>query len=82
MLHRQADRTSLTTIKAYLSKFGRNTNAQSYSDPKYVMRAAHEVIEKNKKNKKKLSEDQLDALEELMKRVNPKPRKKPKKITY
>lgn len=81
MLHHQVDRTKLTTIKAHLSAFGRNTNAQSYSDPKYVMRAAHEVIDKNKKMKRKLSQEKLYALEELMKRVDPKPRKKPKKLT-
>lgn len=81
MLHHQVDRTKLATIKAYLSTFGRNINAQSYSDPKYVMRAAHEVIDKNKKMKSKLSQEKLYALEELMKRVDPKPRKKRKKLT-
>ncbi len=79
MLENPVNRNSLTTIKAYLSILGRNTKAQSYSDPKYVMRVAHQVIEKSKKSK--LSDDEQYALEQLKKRVPPKPRKKPKKIT-
>ena len=78
-VHTQHDRVNLTTIKACLKKFGRNTDAESYSSASYVYNAARQVI-KNNKNKKNLTQQQLDSLETLKNRTPSKPRKAPKKV--
>jgi len=62
----QIDRNKLTTIKACLRQLTDSScDADSYQNPSYVVSRARDVIKRKSKEKSKLNQRQLNALERL-----------------